>query len=68
VRLLAINQSKSEKTTLRKQLAELDHQFRECVKRDDWMGCLNAIKKQNRLLGLCPIESESDIDEWLKDE
>ena len=68
MRLLAINQSKSEKTTLRKQLAELDEQFRQFARRNDWIGCLNAIKKQNRLLGLCPIESESDIDEWLKDE
>jgi len=66
---LAINQSKSEKTTLRKQLAELDEQFRQFARRNDWMGCLNAIKKQNRLLGLCPIENDdSDDDDWLTDE
>jgi hypothetical protein len=53
---------------LKKQLAELDQQFRECALRCDWLGCLSAIKKQNRLLGLCPIESELDDDDWLTDE
>jgi hypothetical protein len=57
------NQSQSEQTELNKQLAELDQQFRECALKSDWMGCLSAIKKQNRLLGLCPIESESDADD-----
>lgn len=50
---------------LKKQLAQLDEEFRKCALKSDWMGCLSAIKKQNRLLGLCPIESQSD-DDWLE--
>jgi hypothetical protein len=60
------NQTNCKQTKLRKQLAELDQQFRECALESDWMCCLNAIKKQNRLLGLCLIENESDIDDWLE--
>jgi hypothetical protein len=45
---------------LKTKLAELDKQFKECALQRDWMGCLTSIRKQNRLLGLCPIENESD--------
>lgn len=51
---------------LRSLIENLDEQFRQSFARNDWMGCLAAIKKQNRLLGLCPIKSESDEDDWLE--
>lgn len=56
-----------EPNDLRNQMENLDEQFRQSFARNDWMGCLAAIKKQNRLLGLCPIETESDEDDgvWL---
>jgi hypothetical protein len=50
---------------LKNKLQELDRQFQECSLQRDWMGCLAAIKKQNRLLGLCPIETDSDEDDGI---
>jgi hypothetical protein len=52
-----------EASELKRRLQQLDRQFRACALRRDWMGCLAAIKAQNRLLLLCPIESEEELQE-----
>lgn len=51
---------------LRSQLDNLDEQFRQSYSQSDWMGCLDAVKKQNRLLRLCPNEPECEQDDWLE--
>jgi hypothetical protein len=51
---------------LRNQLDNLDEQFRQSYGQNDWMGCLDVVKRQNRLLKLCPNEPESDQSDWLE--